>query len=440
MIFNTTSKSILFALLLGLVLCQNLYAQNTTKADSLRSVQELFDSLCIEGIREFDKNIKHRDLRKTISVLEEAVKLKPFNAKAHYYLAYAYSGLNRVKGAGSAYRDLRLTKKCSEHMSNVIQIQADFRPLLALGPYSKITSEWGAQAFYYWVHHHLDSAILAFKEGLNNGGFGEFSLNIRRLQLSQCPPNTILFTKGDDNFWNFMYLQIIDNFRTDIAIVDLTLLNSLWYQKLLKDRGILNFKLAHESNKAYNIVNWSDTIIQFPLKNNERIYKWGFNARGNNPYFLYYGDEAVLNIVSQNQFSRPVYFTLGVPVEDYHELNFEAQDKILLKQIKPLNNHPLNNQSYDSIVVSIISQLKGFNGNSYDERLLLNSIRKSILNRIYINWLSNDNADNEYAKILLNRLIKQLPVSVYPYLDEEMESMIKNFKRVIIDEDFSSGF
>ena len=439
MINNYKTYRPILALLISIFISANSFAQ-IKEVDSEQALQNLFDSLYIEGIREFDKDIKHQNLEKSVKALEEALEIEPLSTNAHYYLAYAYSGLNRRKGAGSAYRDIKLTEKCSEHMDMVIRIDPDFPPKLALSAYSKLTAEWGAQAYYYWIHNDLDSAFMAFNKGMNKGGFSEFMLSVRRLQMDQCPPNSILFTKGDDNFWNFFYLQTIENYRPDIAIVDLTLLNSMWYQKLLRNRGTINFELVNESNKGYNIINWSDTIIEIPIRETGRVFSWNFDARGNNPYFLYYGDEAVLNIVSHNQFLRPVYFALGVPTEDFHNLWSEVRDEILLDQITPMNDSRLSTTSYDSLANTIFAGLKGFNKNSYDERLMLNSIRKSILSRVYLNWLSNVDSDKENAKYLLNRLIDELPLSMYPYLDEEIEGTFKDFKRVIFDDDMSADF
>lgn len=54
-------------------------------------------------------------------------------------------------------------------------------------------------------------------------------LNTTKFQLSQIPKGGIVFTVGDDFYFPSLYLQYLENFRTDITVIDLGLPES-WYQ------------------------------------------------------------------------------------------------------------------------------------------------------------------------------------------------------------------
>ena len=395
-----TFITLLFTLILTAV-----YGQNDKYQVLLDSAKTLF-----KGERNLSQDELNKfDYHQIVSLLKTVIEEQPDNAEARYFLGYAYSRINSRDGSGLTDMNLETVYKSSDQFEKVIKLKPKYTgDLIVLDPYSKLTGEWGSMAMSYWFNNKPDSAIWAFNEGESRGGFGNFILEFNKSVLDACSKNAILISSGDNLSFPLWYLQIAENYRPDVSVVDISLLNTNWYPKFLSQSKSVAFDLPDEVLDTLKYISWEETTI---LIDN---FAWSVYPSYEYAYLLR-GDRVFLSLLKENKFKREVYFTIGFIEDNRLSLKDYLNSLMVVDQLVIKDQADQTFKEHQKSATRALQLSKYLNLNSPDEIGLFDNVRYNVFGLIY-DCLENN--ENKKAKKLMKLMDKYANEEKYPFKQE----------------------
>jgi Protein O-mannosyl-transferase TMEM260-like len=163
----------------------------------------------------------------------------------------------------------------------------------------------------------------------------DYSYNL----LQSCATNAVLFTNGDNDTFPLWYMQDVEGVRRDVKVVNLSLLNTDWYIKQLKNDdpyhvGTVNLNLNDAQIGQLHPIQWEPRDIEIPINPAENkgsltdfyqaynltdssIVKQGYlKFRMKNTLTvgrikaIRVQDIMVKEIIEANHWQRPIYFAV----------------------------------------------------------------------------------------------------------------------------------
>lgn len=136
--------------------------------------------------------------------------------------------------------------------------------------------------------------------------------------LNSCDPHAILFTNADNDSFPLWYQQEVMGLRKDVRVVNLSLLNTSWYIRQLRDlKPEVPIRYTDEYIERVLTARTQTAVIQsgriWPEAREVSAAGLTWTVQGMPGRVLRVQDVMVLKIVDWNEWTRPVYFALTVP-------------------------------------------------------------------------------------------------------------------------------
>jgi hypothetical protein len=296
--------------------------------------------------------------------------------------------------------------------------------------------------------------------------------------LNSCAPNAIIFTNGDNDTFPLWYAQEVENIRTDVRVVNLSLLNTDWYTKQLTrkyyesepipigwtydkyslgkrdyiqfyDRGltepqelkeIMDFMVSDDRAAKARLQN-GEEVNYYPTKhfkitvdpqsvlasgtvspeNADKIVKvLDWTVDGN---YLMKNDLMILNIIANNNWKRPIYWATTVGSENYLNLEPYFQLEGLAYRLVPIRTETKSemvpgrvetSQMYNNVMNKFVF------GNMNDERVYLDENNQRMTTNFRINFgrlaeeLLKEGKRDSCVKVL-DKCVEETPDKTVPY-------------------------
>jgi hypothetical protein len=152
--------------------------------------------------------------------------------------------------------------------------------------------------------------------------------------LMSCERDGILFTNGDNDTFPLWALQEGYGIRRDVRIINLSLVNTKWYIKQLKNlepRVPISYSERQIDQLNYTVNPIAKTVPYTLPNTGLSILLQGRDERP----ALKIQDKMVLNIVDANQWRKPLYFAVTVSADNYMGLRPYLQMQGLAFRVLP---------------------------------------------------------------------------------------------------------
>ncbi len=410
--------------LLALTITHSAFSQKPAQNNLADSGKNEFKMQAIAEIPNYTKAYR---------ILSGQVSIQPQNTELLYFLGYTIYRLNGGNGLQLNTVQKELSIKASAQFEAINKIEPLYKgEIFELDPYSMITAIWGSLAASYRDRKLPDSVHWAFLEGKRRGGFSETALEYDRQLLNSCRKRSVLITAGDNISFPCWYLQEIEQYRRDISIVDINLLNTAWYPKYLRNQQQFSFSLSDNQIDTAPFLKWQTSIlhIENPFDSTQYI-RWPVRPTINQAY-ISRGDRLLLDIIHYNIFQKDIYFSSTVDSSKtiglYHYLvNDGIVNKVPIdgKELqRPKEKISKNLARYSIDRMNTINFSK-----SIDLVTLVNGFRWSYIQNIkYL--VSSGMIEN--ARILRDNMNKKFPVNLLPYSSAALQSETENYLQTIL--------
>lgn len=262
----------------------------------------------LQTARQLGDSMRYDD---AIAILKSEIKSNPNNADAYYWL-----------GRYSHYivYDTRPFDKKSDAWSKN-EVLGNLKKAIRLNPGMGdacyfLAVEYGCRAREAIQRNNIWQAKQELIEAHKLKAFPEYILEYARAILASCEPNAILFSNQDPAINSLIYVQLVEGFRKDISVVCVNLLERPFYIKYIRDgipNEIAKLPITWNDNLIMNMYSyfpWTQRDIKIKIEKDKNVVESELTITVKDKYdgrTMWIGTAAILNILENNKFKRPVY-------------------------------------------------------------------------------------------------------------------------------------
>jgi len=244
--------------------------------------------------------------------------------------------------------------------------------------------------------------------------------------LQTIDPNGIVFTNGDNDTFPLWYLQEVEGIRKDVKVVNLSLLNTHWYIKQLRDYQpeILPASFSNDLIDRLYPMQFSARTIELPVPTSKQNpdgkiqFKLEPTLGGD---MIRVSDIMILRILEANFGKRPIYFALTVPSSNMVNLDGFLRFEGLAERVMPYKVEDITDPDILKTNLFDKYQYRNFNDPSvyYNDMTtgLLQNLR-SVFYRLAFYYYQHGEKDQLLQ--VLEKMQTTLPAEVIPYRRQEL--------------------
>jgi len=254
----------------------------------------------------------------------------------------------------------------------------------------------------------------------------DYSYNL----LNSCKENSILYTNGDNDTFPLWYLQEVEGIRKDVRVVNLSLLNTDWYIRQLRDfEPTIPLSLTDEAIRQMTPIPWEKKSVRLPV--NDPDTETGYIEWTLKPTyagrFLRVQDRMIVQMIRDVNWSRPIYFAVTVAPENKIGLDKYLEMQGLAYELMPNPARSINIERLRHNLLEVYRYRNLDDPSIYfnpNVQRLMQNLRASFL-QLALDGIIN--GQKEQAKAILDTLAVTIPESVIPIRNKELYFQVGEF-------------
>ena len=387
-------------------------------------------------------DFKNGIYKETISLLKKAISENPDDAEIYYYLGCYLHYL--CYDVGPRKYDENKSNEILKYLSKAVELDPHYG-----NAYYFIGVEHGLRSHFSMIEGNIDKTKMELRVGREKGGYPDWLIEYARNMLRACDSNAILFSGGDAETNPVWYLQFVENYRTDVAVIPLGLLNFTPFAAFVK-HGIKGFfddvpiSFSEEQILAMHSRKWKSKKIKvsiseielqrlnIPLTKNVMEWELKPDILRDSFELLSPSSTIIADIVKTNEWERPIYFSLGSPRNRRASLNSYLQLCGLTYRLLPVEAEEyglsLNPQEIERVLLKSESYHYFSDIKEHDmprvSRIFVHNYR-AILFQLAAYYAELGN--NKKALDILDKMKMYMPEDVFP-LSAGLKNAIDNLR------------